>query len=182
MALNDKDLFFKYLALPSRNAIGLEMVDAKGIYLYDRNGKEYIDLVSGVSVSNLGHDYPDIIEAIHRQLLHYTHLMVYGKFIQSPQVQLAKLLAEHLPEKLNSTFLVNSGSEAIEGALKLAKRYTGRSEIVAFKNAYHGGTHGALSIVGNEEMKNAFRPLLPDIRHLKFNDIEGLNKISSKTA
>ncbi|MFC2100502.1 aspartate aminotransferase family protein [Bacteroidota bacterium] len=180
--LTDRDLFYRFLALPSRNPLGIEMVDAKGIYLYDKDGKEYIDLVSGISVSNLGHKHPEIIKAVKEQADKYLHLMVYGKYIQSPQVQLAKLLADNLPSHLNTTYLVNSGSEAIEGALKLAKRFTGRSEIMAFKNAYHGGTHGALSILGNEELKIAFRPLLPDIKFLEFNNKEDIAQISSKTA
>ncbi len=180
--LTQRQLFFQHLALPSAHPLALEIVKAEGIYLFDVNGKKYIDLVSGVSVSNTGHRHPKIVEAIKNQLDKYLHLMVYGKYIQSPQVELAKKLSDHLPENLNSTYFVNSGSEAIEGALKLAKRYTGRTAIIAFKNAYHGGTHGALSILGNEEMKYAFRPLLPDIQFLDFNNIEQLNSINEKTA
>lgn len=180
--LTQRQLFFQHLALPSAHPLALEIVKAEGIYLFDVNGKKYIDLVSGVSVSNTGHRHPKIVEAIKNQLDKYLHLMVYGKYIQSPQVELAKKLSDHLPENLNSTYFVNSGSEAIEGTLKLAKRYTGRTGIIAFKNAYHGGTHGALSILGNEEMKYAFRPLLPDIQFLDFNNIEQLNRINEKTA
>jgi acetylornithine/succinyldiaminopimelate/putrescine aminotransferase len=162
--------------------MGIEMEKADGIYIYDSEGKEFIDLVSGVSVSNIGHRHPKVIEAIHNQLEKYMHLMVYGEFIQSPQVQLAKNLTDQLPENLNAIYFVNSGSEAIEGALKLAKRFTNRSEIIAFKNAYHGGTHGALSILGSESLKFAFRPLLPDIRFLEFNKEEDLEQITEKTA
>jgi acetylornithine/succinyldiaminopimelate/putrescine aminotransferase len=170
------------MGLPSASPMGIEMEKADGIYIYDSNGKEFIDLVSGVSVSNIGHRHPKVIEAIHNQLEKYMHLMVYGEFIQSPQVQLAKNLTDHLPENLDAVYFVNSGSEAIEGALKLAKRFTGRSEIIAFKKAYHGGTHGALSILGSESLKFAFRPLLPDIRFLEFNKEKYLGKITEKTA
>ncbi|MCD4772116.1 MAG: aspartate aminotransferase family protein [Bacteroidales bacterium] len=180
--LTQRQLFFQHLALPSAHPLALEIVKAEGIYLFDVNGKKYIDLVSGVSVSNVGHRNPIIIDAIKNQLDKYLHLMVYGKYIQTPQVELATKLSDFLPKNLNSTYFVNSGSEAIEGALKLAKRYTGRTSIIAFKNAYHGGTHGALSLLGNEEMKYAFRPLLPDIRFLDFNNIEQLKYINEKTA
>ncbi len=170
------------MGIPSSRPSGLEIVDAEGIYLFDRQGKRYIDLVSGVSVSNLGHKHPEIVEAVRKQAEDYMHLMVYGEFIQRPQVRLAEMLARHLPNGLDSTYFVNSGSEAIEGAMKLAKRVTGRPEIVAFRNAYHGSTHGALSILGNEALKNAFRPLLPAIRFLEFNSINDLEKISRETA
>ncbi len=182
MHLSNRQLYYQHLAVPANISAALEMVKAEGIYLYTDKGEKYVDLVSGVSVSNIGHRHPKVIEAIHNQLDKYMHLMVYGEFIQSPQVQLAGKLSEQLPDSLDAVFLVNSGSEAIEGAMKLAKRITGRSEIIAFKNAYHGGTHGALSLLGNEEMKYAFRPLLPDIRFLHFNNFEDLNQISKKTA
>ncbi len=180
--LTERQLFQQHMALPSEVKNPIEAIKAKGIYLYDVNGKEYIDLVSGVSVSNLGHCHPKIVEAVEKQVNTYMHLMVYGKYLQSPQVQLASLLAKHLPQSLNATYFVNSGSEAIDGALKLAKRTTGRSEIIAFKNAYHGGTHGALSILGNEKMKYAFRPLLPNIRFLNYNQSEELHQITTQTA
>ncbi len=180
--LSERELFFKYLGLPSANPLGLEIKSAEGIYMYGRDGKKYIDLVAGVAVSNVGHRHPKVIQAIKDQLDRHLHLMVYGEFIQTPQVLLAQRLTEVLPEKLDSVYFVNSGSEAIEGALKLSKRYTGRSEIIAFKNAYHGGTHGALSILGNEKLKNAFRPLLPDIRLLEFNDFDDLRYITERTA
>jgi len=180
--LTQRQLFFQHLALPSAHTLALEIEKAEGIYLFDSDGKKYIDLVSGVSVSNVGHRHPMIIKAIKNQLDKYMHLMVYGKYIQTPQVDLATKLSENLPENLNSTYFVNSGSEAIEGALKLVKRYTGKTEIIAFKNGYHGGTHGALSLLGNEKLKYAFRPLLPNIQFLDFNNIEQLSKINEKTA
>lgn len=182
MHLSNRQLYYKHLAVPAYVPKALEIVKAEGIYLFAKTGEKYIDLVSGVSVSNIGHRHPKVVEAIKNQVDSYMHLMVYGEFIQSPQVQLAGKLAEYLPDSLNAVFLVNSGSEAIEGAMKLAKRSTGRSEIIAFKNAYHGGTQGALSILGNEEMKYAFRPLLPDIRFLEFNNFDDLSKITEKTA
>ena len=180
--MTEREMFFKYLGLPSDQPIGLEITRAEGIYLYDASGKQYIDFVSGISVSNIGHRHPAVLEAIHKQLDHYLHLNVYGEFIQSPQVILAKSLVSFLPENLNSVYLVNSGSEAIEGAIKLSKRFTGRTEVVAFTNAYHGSTMGALSILGNEPLKNAFRPLIPDIRFLGFNDPDDLDNISTRTA
>ena len=182
MHLTNRELIYRNLALPSYVTDALEIIKAEGIYLYNDKGERYIDLVSGVSVSNVGHGHPEVIAAVKKQVDSYMHLMVYGKYIQSPQVQLAGRMAEILPDKLNSVYLVNSGSEAIEGALKLAKRITGKTEIVAFKNAYHGSTHGALSVLGNEEMKYAYRPLLPDIRFLRFNNFDDLNRITEKTA
>ena len=175
-------MFFRYLGLPSRQPLGLEPDHAEGLYIYDTSGKRYLDLVSGISVSNLGHRHPAVIRAIEDQLKKYLHLNVYGEFIQSPQVRLAQRLAGVLPGNLDSVYLVNSGSEAIEGAMKLAKRYTGRTEVVAFYNAYHGSTQGALSILGNETLKDAFRPLIPDIRFLEFNNFSDLQKITKKTA
>ncbi len=180
--LTNRQLFFQHVALPSQEPLALEIEKAEGIYMYDPDGNQYIDLVSGVSVSNIGHRNPEVIQAIKDQLDQYMHLMVYGEMIQSPQVMLAERLSENLPEQLNSVYFVNSGSEAIDGALKLAKRLTGRTEIVAFKNAYHGGTHGALSILGDEGLKYAFRPLLPDVRHLHFNSFDDLEKLSERTA
>ena len=180
--LTQRQLSLQYLAQTSNSPIALEIVKAEGVYLYDLLGKEYIDLISGISVSNVGHRHPKVVKAIKEQLDKYMHLMVYGEYIQSPQVLLAQKLVENLPSSLNNVYLVNSGSEAIEGALKLAKRFTRRSEIIAFKNAYHGSTQGALSIMGNEEMKNPFRPLLSDITFLEYNNISQLNYISNKTA
>src|ERR1035437_4841017 len=176
--LTQRQLFFNHLAQTSETPLALEIEKAEGIYLIDTSGKRYMDLISGISVSNVGHRHPKVLAAIQNQLDKYLHLMVYGEYIQSPQVQLAQLLAENLPKKLSSVYFVNSGSEAIEGAMKLAKRFTGRTEIISFKNGYHGSTHGSLSIMGNEEFKNAFRPLLPDIRHIEYNNINDLKQIT----
>ena len=170
------------MGLPSMNHMGLEIEKAENIYLYDWKGNRYTDLISGVSVSNLGHLHPAVVKAIKDQLDKYMHLMVYGEFIQAPQVQLSNLLSENLPAKLECTYSVNSGCAAIEGAIKLAKRYTGRREIAAFSNAYHGGTHGALSILGDERLKNAFRPLIPGVIKLEFNNPDSLLSISEETA
>jgi acetylornithine/succinyldiaminopimelate/putrescine aminotransferase len=160
----------------------LEIVRAKGVFMYGPNGESYFDLISGVSVSNTGHGHPKVIEAVKAQVDLYMHLMVYGEIIQNPQVNYAARLAEILPSSLNSCYFVNSGSEAVEGGLKLAKRFTGRSKIISFKNSYHGSTHGALSIQGSEIYKNAFRPLLPDTFQIGFNDESALNSIDKMTA
>jgi acetylornithine/N-succinyldiaminopimelate aminotransferase len=178
----DRQLFFQFLAQTSDSPLAIEIAGADGIYLYDTDNKRYVDLISGVSVSNAGHNNAAIVDAVTNQLKAYTHLMVYGEFIQSPQVQYADYITSLLPAKLNNVYFVNSGSEAIEGAMKLAKRYTGRTEIIAFKNAYHGSSQGALSILGNEEMKQSFRPLLPDISFLEFNNESDLKNISANTA
>lgn len=182
MQLTNRQLYFQNLATPAFVPDAIEIIKSEGIFLIDDQGQKWVDLVSGVSVSNVGHRHPKVVKAIKDQVDTYMHLMVYGEFIQSPQVQLAGLLSNHLPSHLNSVFFVNSGSEANEGAMKLAKRVTGKSEIIAFKDAYHGGTHGALSILGNEEMKYAFRPLLPDIRFLDFNEEKQIEEITEKTA
>jgi acetylornithine/succinyldiaminopimelate/putrescine aminotransferase len=160
----------------------LEITHAKGVYMYDPDGRDYIDLISGVSVSNTGHCHPKVVEAVKSQAEKYMHLMVYGEIIQSPQVKYAERLASILPASLNSCYFVNSGSEAVEGALKLAKRYTGRSRIISFRNSYHGSTHGPLSIQGNERFMNAYRPLLPDTFRIDINDESALEKINNKTA
>ncbi len=180
--ISNRQLFLQHVATTSDYPISLEIERAEGIYMYTPEGKKYLDLVSGVSVSNLGHGHPRVRQAVKDQVDKYMHLMVYGEFIETPQVKLAKLLVDNLPDKLNSVYFVNSGSEANEGAIKLAKRYTGRSEIIHFNNAYHGSTHGALSVLGDEEMKNAYRPLLPDVRQIEFDNIEDLQKITNKTA
>jgi len=182
MHLTNRQLYYQNLATPAYVPEAIEFKKSEGIYLITDKDEKYVDLVSGVSVSNVGHRHPKVVNAIKTQVDSYMHLMVYGEFIQSPQVQLAGLLSDNLPEHLNTVFFVNSGSEANEGAMKLAKRVTGRSEIIAFKGAYHGGTHGALSILGNEEMKYAFRPLLPDIKFLSFNLFDDLKEITHKTA
>jgi acetylornithine/succinyldiaminopimelate/putrescine aminotransferase len=179
---SNRQLFFKYLGLPSAQPLGIEISGANGIYLYGPDGKDYIDLISGVTVSNLGHQHPAIIKAVKEQAENYMHLMVYGDLVQSPQVKLAEKLASLLPAALQSVYFVSSGSEAIEGAMKLAKRHTRRTETITFRNAYHGGSHGALSICGNEILKNAFRPLLPDIRVLEFNNFDQLGSITKSTA
>ena len=180
--ITNRQLFTSYLAQTSDFPLSLEIEKAEGVYMYDVSGKKYLDLISGISVSNIGHRHPKVLQAINEQLDKYLHLMVYGEYIQSPQVKLAALLASNLPPALSCSYFVNSGSEAIEGALKLAKRYTGKTEIISFKNAYHGSSHGALSVMGNEIFKNAFRPLLPDVRICEFNKEQELEKITSKTA
>lgn len=180
--ISEKHLFLQHVGQTNENPLMLEIEKAEGIYLFGKDGKKYIDLVSGVSVSNLGHGHPDIVEAIKKQVEQYTHLMVYGEYVQSPQVKYAEQLTKFLPKSLDSLYFVNSGSEAIEGALKLAKRYTARTEIIAFKNAYHGSTHGAMSLMSDEKFKRAFRPLLPNISFLEFNNIADLEAITDKTA
>jgi acetylornithine/succinyldiaminopimelate/putrescine aminotransferase len=160
----------------------LEIERAEGLYMYGPSGEKYLDLISGVSVSNTGHRHPRVVEAIKNQVDAYLHLMVYGEIIQSPQVKYAERLAGLLPQSLDNCYFVNSGSEAVEGALKLAKRYTGRSKIIYFRNSYHGSTNGALSIQGNETYRNAFRPLLPDTWQTDFNDFSGLEIIDNHTA
>ncbi len=160
----------------------MEISHAEGCYIYDEQGRRYLDFVAGVSACTLGHNNPKIKRAISEQLDKYLHVMVYGEYIQKPAVELTKLLANHLPEQLEKTYLTNSGTEAIEGALKLARRVTGRSEIIAAKNAYHGNTMGSLSIMGYEERKQAFRPLLPEVRFIEFNNEDHIEQISKKTA
>jgi len=182
MNINHRHIFLHNVAQTSPTPLALEIVKAEGIYMTDANGKQYIDLISGISVSNLGHCHPKVVEAINKQAQTYMHLMVYGEYVQYPQTQYAKLLTSLLPPQLNCIYFTNSGTEATEGALKLAKRVTGRSEIISFKNSYHGSTHGALSVMGNEEYKNSFRPLLPDVKQLEFNNFSQLEQISSKTA
>jgi len=180
--LTNRQLFLMHLGQTSMAPMMLEIVRAEGIYMYGPDGKKYIDLISGVSVSNTGHCHPKVVEAVKNQVDLYMHLMVYGEFIQSPQVKYAERLTSIIPPVLNSCYFVNSGSEAVEGALKLAKRYTGRSRIISFKNSYHGSTQGALSIEGSELYRNAFRPLLPDTFQVGFNDEKSLDSIDSKTA
>jgi acetylornithine/succinyldiaminopimelate/putrescine aminotransferase len=177
-----REIFFEHLTQTSACPPALEVSHGEGSYLLDAEGKKYIDLISGISVSSIGHNHPAISKAIKEQADKGLHFMVYGEFILEPQVKLAELISTLLPENLNCTYFVNSGSEAVEGALKLAKRFTGRTEIISFINSYHGSTHGALSVTGNEELKNAFRPLLPDVRIIPFNNVEALRQITSKTA
>ena len=180
--LNLRQLFLNHNAQTTDFPLSLEITHAEGLYLFDQAGKKYLDLISGIGVSSIGHRHPKVIDAIKNQADRYLHLMVYGEYIQTPQTLLAAKLASLLPSNLSSIYLVNSGSEAIEGAMKLAKRFTGRSEIIACKNSYHGSTHGALSIMGNETFKQAYRPLLPDIRFIDFGEIAEIEKISTKTA
>jgi acetylornithine/succinyldiaminopimelate/putrescine aminotransferase len=177
-----RQLFLKHNAQTSTTPLLLEFVKAKGIYMFDVDGKKYMDLIAGIGVSNVGHCHPKVVDAVKKQAETYMHLMVYGEFVQSPQVNFAAALASILPENLSCTYFVNSGSEAIEGAMKLAKRYTGRTEVIACKNSYHGSTQGALSLMGNEEFKQAYRPLLPDIKFIEYNQLSGLAEITTKTA
>jgi acetylornithine/N-succinyldiaminopimelate aminotransferase len=180
--MNPRELFFKHVAQTSTTALGLEIVKAKGVHLYDAHGKEYVDLISGISVSNIGHCHPQVIDAIKKQADQYLHLLVYGELIQSPQVQFATMLASQLPPSLNCVYFTNSGSEATEGAMKLAKRATNRPNILAFKKSYHGSTQGALSILGDEFWRNSFRPLLPGIKTLDYNAFDALEAIGEDTA
>ncbi|WP_179333093.1 aspartate aminotransferase family protein [Winogradskyella costae] len=177
-----KDAFLKYQAQTTPHPLAMEISHAKGSYVYDIKGKAYLDFVAGVSACSLGHSHPKVVNAIKEQLDKYLHVMVYGEYIQKPALELTKLIAHHLPEPLESTYLVNSGTEAIEGSLKLARRFTGRSEIIAAKHAYHGNTMGSLSLMDYEERKQPFLPLIPDIKHIEFNSEEDLNKITEKTA
>jgi acetylornithine/succinyldiaminopimelate/putrescine aminotransferase len=174
--------FFKYQAQTSNQPLAIEISRANGCYIYDSAGKKYLDFVAGVSANTLGHNHPKVSEAIKNQVDSYTHVMVYGEFIQKPQVALAKLIAENLPYPLETVYLTNSGTEATEGALKLAKRFTGKSDIVAAKFAYHGNTQGAMSVCGNENQNSAFRPLIPGIKFIEFNNLADLSKITHKTA
>lgn len=179
--MNQRQLFLQHIAQTSSAPIGLEIIRAQGIYQFDANGKAYIDLISGFSVANIGHSNPKVVEAVQKQAAEYMHLIVYGEFIQTPQVAYAKLLTDHLPSTLNSVYFTNSGAEATEGAMKLAKRVTGRSKIIAFNNSYHGSTQGALSIMGSEYWRNAFRPLLPEVYHFDYGSNEAIEAIDSST-
>lgn len=180
--MNERQLFQQYIAPTSFEPLALPIVKAKGATLWDDSGKAYIDLGAGICVCNAGHGHPKINEAIHQQVEKYLHIMVYGEVIQTPQVAYAELLAKHLPDGLDSVYFVNSGAEAVEGAMKLAKRLTGRTEIIAANNSYHGSTQGALSILGDEHWRQAFRPLLPGIRHIRHNNFDDLKWITSETA
>ena len=180
--MNQREIFLQHIAQTSPSPLAFEIAKAEGCLLYDVNGKEYIDLIGGISVANIGHRHPKVIEAIKKQLDAYLHVMVYGEFVESPQVQYAKLLTDHLPSSLNSVYFTNSGAEAVEGAMKLAKRTSNRTQIIAFNKSYHGSTQGALSIMGDEYWRNAYRPLLPDILHLEYNSFDSLNDITEQTA
>jgi acetylornithine/N-succinyldiaminopimelate aminotransferase len=180
--MDNRQLFLSHVAQTSPAPIGLEIEKAEGVYMWDKDGNRYIDLISGFSVMNLGHGQPAIKEAIKKQVDDYMHLLVYGEIIEAPQVQFAKKLTEYLPSNLDCVYFTNSGTEATEGAMKLAKRVTGRSKIVAFNNAYHGSTQGALSIMGGEYWRNAYRPLLPDVWHADYNTDCAIEFIDEQTA
>lgn len=180
--MNKRELFLQHVAQTSPAPLGLEIVKAKGSTLRDVSGKKYLDLIAGISVCNVGHCHPKVVKAIKKQLNDYMHLLVYGEMIETPQVQYAKWLTDYLPASLNSVYFTNSGAEATEGAMKLAKRVTNRTQIIAFNKSYHGSTQGALSIMGDEYWRNAFRPLLPDISHLEYDAAESLQEITTQTA
>lgn len=182
MSQTIRDFFFTHQAQTTAQPIGLEIKKARGSYIIDKNNKKYLDFVAGVSACTLGHCHPKVIRAVRSQMRKYLHVMVYGEFVQNEPVQLVKLLADHLPEKLSCTYLTNSGTEGIEGALKLAKRATGRQNIIAANNAYHGNTQGAMSVMGYEERKRAYRPLIPGTSYIQFNDFDDIEKINTKTA
>lgn len=177
--------FLSHVGQTSPSPMLVEVERAEGVYFYTPEGKRYYDLIAGVSVSNVGHANPAVVKAVQEQAANYMHVMVYGELVETPQVQYAKLLAEHLPADIDSIYFLNSGAEAVEGALKLAKRFTGRTELISMRRAYHGSTHGAMSMMGQpegEEWKQAFRPLLPDVQSLEFNDCEELQRITRRTA
>jgi acetylornithine/succinyldiaminopimelate/putrescine aminotransferase len=182
MSRTIRNIFFAHQAQTTAQPIGLEVKKARGSYIIDKKNKKYLDFVAGVSACTLGHSHPKVIRAVRRQMRKYLHVMVYGEFVQEEPAQLVKLLADQLPEKLSCTYLTNSGTEGIEGALKLAKRATGRHRIISANNAYHGNTQGAMSVMGYEERKRAYRPLIPGTSFIQFNDIEDLEKIDEQTA
>ncbi len=182
MNLSNRALFLRHVAQTSPFPPMLEVMHAEGCFVTDVQGKKYIDFISGISVSNLGHRHPSVLEAIYQQLDKYMHVMVYGEFIQTPQVDLAMSIASLLGEPFESVYFVNSGSEAVEGAMKLAKRATGRTEFISCENSYHGSSHGPLSLMGAETFKTAYRPLLPGTRRIRFNDLSDLKYINSNTA
>lgn len=180
--MNQRELFLRHVAQTSPAPLALEIVKAEAARLYDAAGKEYIDLIGGISVANTGHRHPAVVKAIKEQLDAYLHIMVYGEFVETPQVRYAQLLTRHLPATLDSVYFTNSGAEAVEGAMKLAKRIMNRPGIIAFDHSYHGSTQGALSIMGSEYWRNAFRPLLPGVSHLKYGSFQALDEISTDTA
>ena len=180
--MNNRQLFLKHLGQTSEFPLALEIERAEGVYMYNKDDKAYLDLISGIGVSSVGHRHPKVIDAIQSQVDKHLHVMVYGEFVTAPQVQLAHALTQTLPDHLDNVFLVNSGSEATEGALKLAKRHTGRKKIISFADAYHGSTSGALSIAGDEKLKAPFRPLLPDVHQISFGETQDLNQIDEETA
>lgn len=180
--MNNRQLFLQHLAQTTDFPLMIEVEKAEGVYLFGPNGEKYMDLISGIGVSNVGHRHPKVLEAIHNQLDKYLHLMVYGEYVQSPQTLLAKALCDTLPNHLDNVYLVNSGSEAVEGAMKLAKRFTGKPNFISCVDAYHGSSHGSLSVGGNEVFKRAYRPLLPGISHIHYGSFSDLEKIDSDTA
>ncbi|MCF8276582.1 MAG: aspartate aminotransferase family protein [Flavobacteriales bacterium] len=179
---SERERLLKHLAPTSESPIGLEIERAEGVYMYDPKGKRYMDLIAGISVSNVGHRHPQVVKAIKDQVDKHLHLMVYGEYAQSPQFKFADQLTAALPSTLNSVYFVNSGSEAVEGAIKLAKKVTGRSGLISFENAYHGSSNGALSLMGNEAFKYPFYPLLPETSLIRLNNFDDLEAITEKTA
>ncbi|NNE63779.1 MAG: aspartate aminotransferase family protein, partial [Gammaproteobacteria bacterium] len=177
-----KEDFFKYQAQTTTHPLAMEISHAEGSYIYDKQGKAYLDFVAGVSANSVGHRHPEVVKAVKDQLDTYMHVMVYGEYIQEKAVALSKRLSEILPDPIETTYLTNSGTEAMEGAIKMARRFTGRSEIIAANKAYHGNTMGAMSIMGYEERKRPFRPLIPDVRFVEFNALDDLQHISKNTA
>ncbi|HTE08892.1 MAG TPA: aminotransferase class III-fold pyridoxal phosphate-dependent enzyme, partial [Flavitalea sp.] len=180
--MDTRRMFLRHLAQTSSSPIAIHVQKAKGSRIRDMEGREYIDLIAGISVCNIGHRHPSVLRAMRKQMDEYLHVLVYGEMIETPQVEYATLLSEHLPPTLNSVYFTNSGAEAVEGAMKLAKRATGRTEIVAFNQSYHGSTQGALSIIGDEYWRNAYRPLLPGITHAEYNSSEAIDLIGENTA
>jgi len=180
--ISNRQLFFQHLAQTSDKPIGIEVASANGVYIHDVNGNAFMDMIAGFSVCNIGHSHPQVIKAINDQVAQYMHVIVFGEFVQAPQVQYATKLTGLLPNTLDAVYFTNSGAEATEGAMKLAKRVTGRTKIVSFKGAYHGSTQGALSVMGDEYFKNAYRPLLPEILMLRFNNFEDIELIDHTVA
>lgn len=174
--------FLRHIAQTSDAPMGLKVDHAEGPFIYTKDGKRFVDFISGIAVSSLGHRHPKVVEAIHRQVDKHLHVMVYGEFVQQPQVDFAELLTSHLPEQLEQIYLVNSGTEATEGALKLAKKYTGRTKLIGFKNSYHGDTHGSLSVTGRDVYRDPYLPLLPNVDFLEFNSSQNLDLIDEQTA
>jgi len=180
--ITNRQIFLNHVAQTSPAPLMLEIERAAGVKLYGADGKEYLDLIAGISVSNLGHSHPHVVKALQQQAEKYMHLMVYGEFVESPQVKYAEKLTQYLPAELNNIYFTNSGAEATEGALKLAKRVTGRTRLISFKNGYHGSTQGALSVMGDENFKRSFRPLLPDTMQLTYGNEQELSNITHRTA
>jgi len=180
--LENKDIFYKHIAQTSDAPMGLEIDHAKGPFFFTEDGQRYIDFISGIAVSSLGHRHPAVLKAIKNQLERHLHVMVYGEFIQQPQVQYARLLTDQLPSSLDRVYFVNSGTEAVEGALKVTKKHTDRHKLIGFRNGYHGDTHGSLSVTGRDVYRNPYKPLLPDVHFLDFNDSSELDAIDQETA